>query len=126
MEVLARMAVTHAQGLGRPLVSASKDELNETNVAGLFDPSYLQARITPGKNLLFSAAFPLLWEEVSRASGSTILMQYDPPICVGLQGEKDYRNDVDPSVFMAAGDYGRADVISTVRGRLEAHFAGAA
>jgi hypothetical protein len=120
------MAITHAEALGRPFVTASKDELGETSVAGLFDAAYVQGRMTPGKNLVFSSAFPIAWEEVARVGGSTILMQYDPPICVGLQGESDYRNDLESSAWFAAGNYGNAGVLGKVREGLMAHFNGVA
>jgi hypothetical protein len=119
------MAITHAEALGRPFVTANKDELGDTNVTGLYEAQYLQSRVVRGKNLLFSSAFPLVWEEVARVGGSTILMQYDPPLCVGLQGESDYRNDLDPPAFFAAGNYGSAGVLSDLREGLTAHFAGA-
>jgi hypothetical protein len=120
------MVITHAEALGRPFVTASKDELGDTLVTGLYEPQYLQSRIVPGKNLIFSAAFPLAWEEVSRVGGSTILMQYDPPLCVGLQGEKDYRNDIDTAAYFAEGNYGSAGVLAQIREGVQAHFGGAA
>jgi hypothetical protein len=120
------MPITHAEVLGRPLVTANKDALAATNVTGLLETSSLQARITPGKNLLFSTAFPLVWEQVSRVGGSTILMQYDPPICVGSQGDGDYRHDLDASAFYATGDYGKGDILARTREGLARHFGGAA
>jgi hypothetical protein len=120
------MAITHAEALGRPFVTASKDELGDTNVTGLYEPQYVQSRMAPGKNMLFSAAFPLAWEEVARVGGSTILMQYDPPLCVGLQAEKDYKNDIDAAAYFAEGNYGSAGVLAQIREGLQAHFRGAA
>jgi hypothetical protein len=120
------MAITHAEALGRPFVTATKDELGETNVTGLYEAQYLQSRLAAGKNLVFSAAFPLAWEEVARVGGSTILMQYDPPLCVGLQGDKDYRNDIETSAYYAAGNYGSSGILTLLREGLGAHFGGAA
>ena len=120
------MAITHADALGRPFVTASKDELGETLVSGLFEREYLPGRMTPGKNLVFASTFGLVWEEVARVGGSTILTQYDPPICVGLQGERDYRNDLEPSAWFAGGNYGNTGVLTQVREALGAHWNGVA
>jgi hypothetical protein len=120
------MAITHAEALGRPFVTAIKDELGDTLVTGLYEPQYVQSRMAPGKNMIFSAAFALAWEEVARVGGSTILMQYDPPLCVGLQNDKDYRNDIDPGSYFAEGNYGSAGVLAQIREGVQAHFAGAA
>jgi hypothetical protein len=120
------MAITHADALGRPFVTASKDELGETLVSGLFEREYLQSRMAPGKNLVFASAFALAWEEVARVGGSTILMQYDPPVMVGMQAEKDYRNDLETSAWFAGGNYGSAGVLGQIREGLAAHFNGVA
>ncbi len=120
------MATTHAEALGRPFVTAAKDELGETHVTGLFEPEYLQSRITPGKNVIYSTAFPLAWEEVARVGGSTILMQYDPPLCVGLQGEKDYRHDIEESARFSAGNYGNSGILTQVGEGIGRHWNGAA
>ncbi len=120
------MPITHADALGRPFVTATKDELGETTVAGLFEREHLQGRMAPGKNLLFSSAFALAWEEVARVGGSTILMQYDPPVCVGMQGDKDYKNDLEASAWFAGGNYGSAGVLTQTREALTEKFNGVA
>jgi hypothetical protein len=120
------MAITHADALGRPLVAACKDQLSETAVTGLIERNFLQSRHVDGKNLVFSLAFPLVWEEVARVGGSTILMQYEPPVCVGLQGERDYRYDLEPSAYFATGNYGNVGILRQVRDGLGHHFHGAA
>ncbi len=120
------MAITHADALGRPFVTASKDELGETVVSGLFEHDYLQSRMPEGKNVVFASAFALAWEEVARVGGSTILMQYDPPVMVGMQGEKDYRNDLEAAAWFAGGNYGSAGVLTQIREGLGAHWNGIA
>jgi hypothetical protein len=120
------MAITHADALGRPLVTACKDQLSETSVSGLIEREYVQSRHVDGKNLVFSLAFPLVWEEVARVGGSTILMQYEPPICVGLQNEKDYHNDLEPYAYFATGNYGNVGILQQVREGLARQFHGVA
>lgn len=120
------MEFTHSGALGRPAVTASKDELTETVASGLYDNAFLSARHLSGKNLLFCATFPLVWEEVAQVGGSTILMQYDPPVCIGLQNEADYRNDVDPGSFYSAGGFGSGGIQGTILEQMARRFQSAA
>jgi hypothetical protein len=95
-------------------------------VTGLIEREFVQSRMVDGKNMVFSAAFPLAWEEVARVGGSTILMQYEPPICVGLQGPRDYHGDLEPSAYFSAGNYGNVGILGHVREGLLRQFHGAA
>jgi hypothetical protein len=120
------MQVNHAGALGRPTASVSKDEVLQTSVVGLFDRTFLPCRHEAGKNMLFCSTFPLVWEEVARAGGNTSMMQYDPPLYVGLQRDQDYANDLERSSFVAGGGYVRDDVLARLNRDLYHHFKGAA
>lgn len=120
------MEFTHSGAVGRPAVTASKDELPETIVSGLFDSAYAAARHVPGKNLIFGSAYPIVQEEIAKVGGSPILVQYDPPLCLGMQGTADYWNDVDHAGTYAAGGFGSSGILATVREQLHHRFRGAA
>jgi hypothetical protein len=121
-----RVQFTHAGALGRPTSSVTKDEVLQTSVAGLFDRTFMPCRHEAGKNMLFCSTFPLVWEEVARVGGNTIMMQYDPPLYVGLQRDADYANDLDPASFIVGGGHVRDEVLPRLNHNLHRHFAGAA
>lgn len=120
------MEFTHSGALGKPAVTAAKDELTETVATGLYDSAFLSAKHVPGKNIVFCATFPLVWEEVAQVGGSTILMQYDPPLCIGLQADADYKNDVDPASIYTAGGFGSGGIQATILEQMARRFSSAA
>ena len=124
MSRVAMMEFTHARALGTPAVSATKEELTESLVTGLYDPAYLGGKHVPGKNLLYCVTFPLVWEEVALVGGSPMLIQYSPPVCVGIQGPLDYKNDIDPSSWYAAAGFG-PPLQQKILEQMHHHFQGA-
>jgi hypothetical protein len=122
---MAGVQFTHAGALGRPTASAVRDECAATLATGLLDRAYIPCRHEPGKNVIYAATSALLWEEQARANGNTTMIQYDPPVYVGLRGEADYRNDVDVTSFVA-GAGPAADAARRLTLEVGVHFAGAA
>jgi hypothetical protein len=88
---------SHADVMGKPTLDKTADQLQQTEFT-----AYLNHPITPGKNLIWCATMPLVWNGLTDLAGGEIhLAEGDPPIVTELNHKTVTKSDLDDSSFVA-------------------------
>jgi hypothetical protein len=112
---------SHSDIIGPPLLDKTADQLTKTEFT-----AYLDHPITPGKNLIWCATMPLVWNELLDLAGGEIhLTEGDPPIVAELNKKTVTRSDLDDSSYIATAGF-FPGVLDSIRKALELKFNGQA
>jgi len=88
---------SHADIMGKPALDRAADQLQQTEFT-----AYLNHPITSGKNLIWCATMPLVWNGLMDLAGGEIhLAEGDPPIVTELNRKTVTKSDLDDSSFVA-------------------------
>jgi len=88
---------SHSDIIGPPLLDKTAEQLTQTEFT-----AYLDHPVTPGKNLIWCATMPLVWNELMDLAGGEIhLAEGDPPIVTELNKKTVTRSDLDDSSYVA-------------------------
>ena len=88
---------SHSDIIGPPLLDKSADQLTQTEFT-----AYLGRAVTPGKNLIWCATMPLVWNELLDLAGGEIhLAEGDPPLVTELNRKTVTKSDLDDSSYVA-------------------------
>ena len=111
----------HNEIAGPPLLKADGKELKAT----LISP-HLEAKIEPGKNVLWCSTFQLVWNEGCRYAGGDIHLKDEPPMVAALNKKLGDEKDVDADSCLVMSGLVEDGIVKKIRQELERKFQGQA
>ena len=111
----------HNELAGPPLLKADGKDLKATVIS-----PHLEAKIEPGKNVLWCSTFQLVWNESCRYAGGDIHLKDEPPIVPALNKKLGNVKDVDTTSCLVMSGLVEKGIVEKIRQELDRKFQGQA
>jgi hypothetical protein len=111
----------HNDIAGPPLLKANGKDLKATVIS-----PHLEAKIEPGKNVLWCSTFQLVWNEGCRYAGGDIHLKDEPPMVAALNKRLGDEKDVDADSCLVMSGMVEEGIVKKIRQELERKFQGQA
>ena len=111
----------HAEMAGKADLKARAKDLKHTIVI-----PHLDAKIEPGKNILWCNTFQLAWNELCELTGGPITMESAPPMVDILNKRTASKEDLDEASYVAMAGLAREGIYDKIRKQLGEKFKGQA
>jgi hypothetical protein len=111
----------HDDVAGPPLLKANAKDLKATVITPSVD-----AKIEPGKNVLWCSTFQLVWNEGCRYAGGDIHLKDEPPVVAALNRKLGDERDVDADSCLVMCGLVQDGVVKKIQQELQRKFQGQA